>query len=144
MSRKTPDPKVARLRDVSLFSACNDKELAQIASLTDEATFDEGRVLTRQGRPGKECFVVAEGEARVCVGGEEVAVVGPGAIIGEMSLLDGGPRSATVTAITPMRVLVLAHREFTGLVANHPPVRRKILRTLSERVRSLEGAPEFA
>lgn len=139
MRRKTADPKVARLRGVSLFSACNDKELGKIASLTDEIVFDEGQVLTREGRPGSQCFVVAEGEARVSVDDEEVAVVGPGEIIGEMSLLDAGPRSATVTAITPMRVLVLAHREFMGLLTEHPSVRRKILRTLSGRVRDLEG-----
>lgn len=125
-----------------MFSACNDKEFSQIASLTDEMPFDEGQVLAREGRPGSQCFVVAEGEARLSVDGEEVAVVGPGAIIGEMSLLDAGPRSATVTAITPMRVFVLAHREFAELLGEYPSVRRKTLRTLSGRVRALARTPE--
>lgn len=139
--RKTEDPKVAVLRGVSLFSACSDKELAEIASLADEVELPEGRVLCREGRPGAECFVVVSGEARATLRGEELGVLGPGAIIGEMALLDGGPRSATVTAITPMEVLVLEPRSFSGLLARHGTVTRKLLGTLAGRVREVQGGP---
>lgn len=141
MTRKTTDPKIALLREVSLFSACSDTELAHIASLADEAELPEGRVLCQEGRPGAECFVVVAGKARATLGGEEIAVLGPGAIVGEMALLDRRPRSATVTAITPMDVLVLDPRSFSGLLAEHGSVTRKLLGALAGRVREVQGEP---
>lgn len=133
--------KVEMLKNVSLFSACTNKELSQIASLVDEADIREGAVLTREGGPGREFFVVVEGKAKVTLRGKKMAEFGPGQFFGEMSLLDQGPRSATVTALTPMKVYVLDSRSFSTLLDKHPAVARKILRALAQRIRVLEKAP---
>lgn len=139
LRRKSKDAKVELLRGVSLFSACSDRELARIASLVDEIEVREGKILTREGQPGSEAFVVIEGQARVTVGNRaKVAPLGPGSAIGEMSLLDQGPRSATVTAETEMRLLVLDSRSFSALIAEIPSVARKVLRTMAERLRMAE------
>ena len=85
------------LRGVSLFSACSKAELSRIASLADQIEVPKGKVLTREGEPGSEFFVVVEGQASVMIGERgRVAPMGPGASLGEMSLLDQGPRTATV------------------------------------------------
>lgn len=139
LRRKSKDAKVELLRGVSLFSACSDRELSRIASLVDEIDVREGKILTREGEPGREAFVVVEGQARVTVGNRaKVAPLGPGSAIGEMSLLDQGPRSATVTAETEMRLLVLDSRSFSALIAEIPSVARKVLRTMAERLRMAE------
>jgi CRP/FNR family transcriptional regulator, cyclic AMP receptor protein len=132
------DAKVKLLSEVTLFSACNDRELRRIASLADEIDVPEGKVLTRQGDPGRECFVIAEGQAKATMRGRGTAKLGPGSFFGEMSLLDQRPRSATVTAETDMRLLVLGSREFGSLVAEVPSVARRIMRVLAERLREAE------
>ena len=123
---------------VPLFAACVPHELALIESIADEATVEAGRVLVREGRYGGEFFVVIEGSATATRGGEPLATFGPGSFFGEMALLDGGVRTATVTAVSDMRVLVLDPRSFTRLVDETPTVARAMLRTLSERLRTLE------
>jgi CRP-like cAMP-binding protein len=129
---------VELLSRLPLFSPCTAPELRRIASLTDEIDVPEGKVLTRQGDPGSECFVIAEGEAKATMRGRGTAKLGPGSFFGEMSLLDQGPRSATVTAETDMRLLVLGSREFSSLVAEVPSVSRRIMRVLAERLREAE------
>ncbi len=135
MARRTLDPKLEILRQVPLFTGCRDKELQQIASLMDEMDAPEGYVLTREGHPGRECFVIAEGEVAVEVGGREVARVGPGEIVGEMSLIDNEARSATTVCATQTRFFVLDVRSFAQLLAEHETVARKVLRTLVHRLR---------
>jgi CRP/FNR family transcriptional regulator, cyclic AMP receptor protein len=133
--------KVDVLKNVRLFSACTNKELSQIASLVDEADIREGAVLTREGGPGREFFAIVDGKAKVTLRGKKLAEYQPGDFFGEMSLLDQGPRSATVTATTPMKVYVLDSRSFSTLLDKHPAVARKILRVLAQRIRTLEKAP---
>src|SRR5438270_461226 len=133
MPRKARTNKTQLLRNVSLFSACSTKELARIA-----ADVDAGRVLTKEGTPGGEFFVIAEGQATAKIGKKKVATFGPGSFFGEMSLLDHGPRSATITADTPMHLLVVDPRSFASLVDDVPSVGRKIMRTLAERLRNSE------
>ena len=79
------------LGDVRLFSTCNKRELARIASLVDEVDAPKGKVIVRQGDPGRECFVIADGKAKATIRGKSSALLGPGSFFGEMSLLDQGP-----------------------------------------------------
>jgi CRP/FNR family cyclic AMP-dependent transcriptional regulator len=123
---------------VSLFSACSKRELQRIATLADRIDVPEGKVLTRQGDSGGECFVIAEGTAKASRRGRQSVKLGPGSFFGEMALLDQGPRSATVTAETDMKLLVLGAREFSSLIGEVPSVARRIMRVLAERLRDAE------
>jgi CRP-like cAMP-binding protein len=133
------DTKLELLGNVRLFSTCNKRELARIASLVDEVDAPKGKVIVRQGDPGRECFVIAEGKARATIRGRGSAVLGPGSFFGEMSLLDQSPRSATVMAESDMHLLVLGSREFSALINDVPPVAVRIMRGLAERLRAAEG-----
>lgn len=137
---KTKDAKLELLGGVPLFSACTKKDLARIASLADEIEVPKGRVLIRQGEPGWECFVIVEGRAKATMRGRRTTRLGPGSFFGEMSLLDGGPRSATVTAETDLSLLVLSSRNFFSLIDDVPAVARRILRGMAERLRDAEPA----
>ena len=137
-SRRGRKSKEQLLGNVRLFSTCNKRELARIASLVEEVDAPEGKVIVRQGEPGRECFVIAEGKARATMRGKGSALLGPGSFFGEMSLLDQGPRSATVTAETDMHLLVLGSREFSSLVNEVPTVAVRMMRGLAERLRSAE------
>jgi CRP/FNR family transcriptional regulator, cyclic AMP receptor protein len=95
-------------------------------------------VLTRQGQPGWEFFVIAEGEAKASMRGRGTVALKAGSFFGEMSLLDGGPRTATVTAETDMRLLVLSSRSFSALIDEVPTVGRRVLQTMAERLRAAE------
>jgi CRP-like cAMP-binding protein len=130
--------KAELLGNVRLFSSCTNRELGRIASLVDEVDAPKGKVLVRQGEPGRECFVIRDGRAKASVRGKGSVKLGPGSFFGEMSLLDGGPRSATVTAETDMRLLVLGSREFSSLVNEVPNVAVRMMRGLAERLRSAE------
>jgi CRP-like cAMP-binding protein len=121
-----------------LFSACTNRELRRIASLADQIEVPKGKVLTRQGDPGWECFVITEGEAKATMRGRGSATLGPGSFFGEMALLDQGPRSATVTAESDMRLLVLSSRDFSALLEEVPSVARRMMRGLAERLREAE------
>lgn len=137
--RHNRDAKVELLRGVSLFSACSKRELSRIASLADQIDVPKGKVLTREGEPGSEFFVVIEGQATVIVGKRgRIAPLGPGASFGEMSLLDQGPRTATVEAQTDMQLLVLDARSFSSLLADVPSVARKVLAAMAGRLRVAE------
>jgi CRP/FNR family cyclic AMP-dependent transcriptional regulator len=137
-TRKGRDAKLDLLGNVRLFSTCNKRELARIASLVDEVEAPKGKVLVRQGDTGQECFVIAEGRAKATMRGKGTAMLGPGSFFGEMSLLDQGPRSATISAETDMRLLVLGSREFSALVNEVPVVAVRIMRGLAERLRDAE------
>jgi CRP/FNR family cyclic AMP-dependent transcriptional regulator len=137
-SRRGKKSKVELLGNVRLFSTCNKRELARIASLVDEVDAPKGKVIVRQGDPGRECFVIADGKAKATIRGKSSALLGPGSFFGEMSLLDQGPRSATVTAETDLHLLVLGSREFSSLVHEVPTVAVRMMQGLAERLRSAE------
>ena len=126
------------LAEVPLFAACSRKDLQRIARASDQAELPAGRVLMRQGESGRECFVVVEGEVKVERNGKKIATLGPGACIGELSLLDKGPRTATAMAQTPLTVLVLGPREFSGVLEEVPGLARKLLAALATKVRELD------
>jgi CRP-like cAMP-binding protein len=133
--------KVDLLRKVPLFDGLSQRQLEQIAGLADELEVPAGRRLAAAGETGHELFIIVEGQAQVRLRTGRTARLGPGEFFGEMSLVDGGPRSATVEARTPMRLLVVGHREFWSLLTAAPPLCGKIMRTLSRRLREAEGAP---
>jgi len=134
------DPKLDRLAQVQLFSACSKRDLSRIASITEEIEVPAGRVLIRQGSLGQQAFVIYEGRAKATIRGKGSAKLGPGECFGEMALLHSAPRSATVTAETEMRLLVLGSREFSALIEEVPTVARQVLAALAERLRGVERA----
>ena len=131
--------KAELLSNVALFSECSKKELNDIAGAMQERRVQSGEVLAREGEPGHEFFAVAEGLARATVDGTEVGSIKAGSFFGEMALLDGGPRSATVTAELPTRLLVLDDKSFAKLVKQSPSVALKIMKGLASRLREVEG-----
>jgi CRP/FNR family transcriptional regulator, cyclic AMP receptor protein len=132
------DPKLELIRAVPLFASCATGNLRQIMSLTDEIDVPKDKVLMREGAIAHEFFIVIEGALRVERGGQLIAQVGPGEFVGEIGLVDRGPRTATVTANEPSRLLVLGHREFQSLLGTHPTIQLEILQALAKRVRRLE------
>jgi CRP-like cAMP-binding protein len=127
------------LASVPLFSGCTTRELRAIAKAAVELTLDEGREFVTQGDVGREAFVIVEGRADVTRGGRTIAQLGPGDCVGELSLLDHGPRTASVIAATPLTVLVLGPREFSGLLDEVPTLTHKVLAALAARVRELDA-----
>lgn len=126
------------LRTVALFSSCSLKELEKIAKAADEITVGEGHLLCDQGSTGREVFVLLSGSAEVSRNGQKVTVVGPGTMIGELSLLDHGPRTASVTTNSACTLLVIDQRSFAGVLADVPTLSRKLLSTLATRIRDLD------
>ena len=106
----------------------------------DELEVPAGKRLATAGDIGHELFIIVDGQASVSLRDRRTVRLGPGEFFGEMSLIDGGPRSATVEAATPMKLLVVATREFWGLLNEAPPLAGKIMRTLSQRLRDAEAA----
>jgi CRP/FNR family transcriptional regulator, cyclic AMP receptor protein len=129
---------IRMLGQVSLFRACTEKELSQIQSITTEVDLPANDVLCKEGTPGLQFFIILEGQAAVTIGDEHKADLGPGDFFGEMALLDGGPRIATVTSSGPMRVLVLSRREFFSLLDDAPTVARQLLTAIGTRLREAE------
>ena len=136
--RMGQDQKIERLQTVPLLEECTSRQLREIARITDVQELPGGAVLTRAGEPGDEFFLIVDGSARVEVPGGKSARLAPGDFFGEMSLLDGGPRSATVIADTAMRVLMIRRRHFATLLREAPALTLKLCATLARRVRELE------
>ena len=128
------------LKSVPLFEHCSRRELSRIAGITDEIAVPEGKVLITEGDRGREFFVIISGEVEVRRRGRKVAALGPGTYFGEIALLSQQPRTATVTAVTPLRVLVIADRAFVDLLDEIPELWLKVARSLAERVAADEQA----
>ena len=129
------DARMAKLAEVGLFAACSKAELRALAGITTELDAEAGTILCTEGTPGRTCYVVTAGTATVTIDGDQIDTVGPGGFFGEMALLDGGPRVATVTAATDMRLLVLSRSELTRLLTDVPSVSRKMLTAVGARLR---------
>jgi CRP-like cAMP-binding protein len=136
MSPKRAD--VERLKNVPLFSSFTNKELQTVAKATTELTVPAGHVLTDQGQTGREAFVLLDGSATVRRNGKKVATLGPGAVVGELALLDHGPRTATVTTDTETRLFVIGQREFLGVLDAVPTLSHKLLARLAGQVRQFD------
>jgi CRP/FNR family transcriptional regulator, cyclic AMP receptor protein len=136
--RLRKDAKVALIEQVPLFTHCTRKELGEIAALADELDLKEGTTLTTEGKSGREFFAIVEGEADVVMNGKWVATLSQGDFFGEIALLTGRPRTATVQATSPIRVLVITARGFSSLLDKSPEIQRKILLALAERLSTAE------
>lgn len=128
------------LAQVPLFANCTRKDLQRIAKAGTEIPFRAGETLVDQGQAGKECFVIVAGTATVRRNGQKVATLGPGATVGELSLLDHGPRTATVVADTDMTVFVLDQRSFLAAIDDVPTLAHRLLASLASRIRELDRA----
>ena len=134
------DPKVERLRKTRLFARCSDRELAHIAAIADEVTIEAGREICKEGASARELIVIVEGTGDVTKEGIKVGEVEPGEAVGEVSLLLGGQRSATVTTTTPMDLYVIDGRRFDSVLDESPTIMRAMLEALSHRLRDLDEA----
>jgi CRP-like cAMP-binding protein len=132
--RLRKDAKLELLKGVPLFASCSKADLRQIAMLADETDVKAGRTLIREGTRGHEFFVVVEGSLLVTRDGKKVGVLGAGDFVGEIALVADVPRTATVTASTPVHMLVLTVRGFRDLLAQSPSIAAKILQRLGERL----------
>jgi CRP/FNR family cyclic AMP-dependent transcriptional regulator len=132
---------VGLLSSVPLFSGCTKKELQAIARATKEVNHKGGAVIAREGEKGMGFFLILDGTARVSIGGRTRAKLGPGDYFGEIALLDEGPRSATVTADTPMRLLGLTAWNFRRLITDNPSIAQKLLRAMADRLRGATTDP---
>jgi CRP/FNR family transcriptional regulator, cyclic AMP receptor protein len=126
------------LRNVSLFASCSNKDLEKIAKAGDEVKLNAGTVLVDQGQTGREAFVILEGSATVRRNGKKVATLGAGSVVGELSLLDHGPRTATVTCDDEVTVMVISQRNFMGVIDEVPALAHKLLATLAGRIRDFD------
>ncbi|HUJ91866.1 MAG TPA: cyclic nucleotide-binding domain-containing protein [Gaiellaceae bacterium] len=128
------DAKLELLRRVPLFDRCSKGELQQIAGLADELEVPAGRELTKEGRAGYEFVVLVEGVADVRRKGRRVNVLYAGDFLGEIALITGTPRTATVTTTVPSRVLVVTARDFRRLLRDTPAIQMKVLEALAARL----------
>jgi CRP-like cAMP-binding protein len=136
--RKKVDNGAERLSRIDLFEDFTPAELARVAELVEEVDAEKGAVLTEQGKPGTEAFIVVEGEAAFEVAGERKGTIGPGEPIGEMALIDNRPRVGTVRALTSMKLLALDAPQFRKLLDEMPKANRAIMSKLTERLRKLD------
>lgn len=121
------------LRHIALFATMSNADLERLAKLGEPVDAEPGAVLMDQGDVGVECFLVLEGEAGVTSGGQHVATIGPGSVVGEMALVGHKPRNASVVAQTPMRLLSFNIAHFKRLLEDMPVARDYIYRLLEER-----------
>jgi CRP/FNR family transcriptional regulator, cyclic AMP receptor protein len=131
--------KVELIRHAPLFSECSRRELEEIAQIADEIDLAEGKEMTRQGSRGQEFFVLLEGDADVTKDGQSINRLGAGDFFGEIALVEDTPRTATVTATSPVRALVITDRSFKRLLDKQPEIQRKVLVALAQRVK-----PDFS
>jgi len=130
------------LRSVPLFEGMTDDAIATIVGVAEELEYPAGAELTRQGYPGESFIVIVTGRALVEVDGQRIRELGAGEYLGEISLIDGGPRTATVSAIESIQALVLPRVAFDHLIDAFPVVRADVLAALTRRIR--ERAPALS
>jgi voltage-gated potassium channel len=131
------DEKLTLLSNVPLLAGLGTKDLREIGRLADEVDVRAGKVLAKEGASAEEFFVILDGTVSISRAGRHLRDLGPGDFFGELALLGRVPRTATATASTPARLLVVAHREFASLLANHPTIQGKILRAVAAWIASL-------
>jgi CRP/FNR family cyclic AMP-dependent transcriptional regulator len=136
--RRTQRETAAVLSRVPLFAGFAKRHLNRLAKLSDEIDFGPGQRVVEEGLRGETFFVVLAGHAKVIRGGRKIGDVVPGDFFGELSALDGGPRSASVVAETPMRLLRLFRHTLVGLVEEEPQLALRILDQMVRRVRETE------
>lgn len=125
-----------KLADIPFFDGWTGEELAQVDKVADHVSYAPGEALIKQGTAGYEFIVILEGEVDVTVDGQVIATLGPGDHVGEMALLSNSPRNASVTAKDKVRALLVGSREFSALVSVSPSLDKKLLTSLTKRLRN--------
>ena len=133
------NPAIAMLANVELFRECSKKELGQILAVSKEIGFPAGKDITVEGQPSGRFYLVLDGAVAVKRHGRTRATLGPGSYFGEIALIDGGPRTATCTAVTSVDTLAIAQFNFGPLVKEHPGLAHKLLLHLCARLRAAEA-----
>ena len=136
-SKKSP---LQYLAQVPLFSSCNNRDLGKIAKASEHVQLKAGTTMITQGTAGKQAYVILSGSATVKRNGKKIATVGAGAMVGELSLLDHGSRTATVVCDTDCDVLVLEQRKLMAVIDEVPAMAHKLLAALAGRIRELDRA----
>jgi CRP/FNR family cyclic AMP-dependent transcriptional regulator len=131
---------VAGLAKVPMFHGCSDRELRSVAAAVKEIDHPGGTMIAREGDPGIGLFVIADGTAEVTIGGKKKSTLRKGDFFGEIALLDGGPRTATVTATSDVKLYGLTEWTFRGLMRQEPKIAIKVLVGMAGRLRSATKA----
>lgn len=138
----TTADRLAHIQGVRLFSECTREELELLERLADEIEVASGTRFVTEGHYSRDAYIVVEGEARVTRDGVQIGTAGPGEAIGELSVIEPGLRTATVTASTPMIVLAMNSPQFLTAIEDVPPLARNLLRSMAKRLRdNLEDDP---
>ncbi|HEV8251226.1 MAG TPA: cyclic nucleotide-binding domain-containing protein [Gaiellaceae bacterium] len=132
------ESRINLLRNVPLFSGLDQRDLRDVASTMKERRFSAGQVLAQEGQSGVGFFVIEEGQAKVDVGGQDVRRLGPGDYFGEIALIADSPRTATITAETPMLALGLTSWEFRPIVETNASIAWKLLEALAKKFHETE------
>lgn len=133
------DEKLELLHRIPLFAGLDKHRIERLGMLAEEVDVPAGKVLIRQGESGGDMMVLVSGHVGVERDGQRLNTLGPGDFFGEMALIDGGPRTATVTAEAPCRLLIVTHRDFHSMMEEFPEVAAQILATLAHRIRRLDA-----
>ena len=126
------------LRAVALFSGCSNKELEKVAKASDEISMTAGTLIVDQGQTGREAFVIMSGDVTVKRNNRKVATLSSGDVVGELSLLDHGPRTATAICETDCTLLVIDQRRFLSVIDDVPAISHKLLASLASRIRAMD------
>jgi CRP/FNR family transcriptional regulator, cyclic AMP receptor protein len=124
-----------------LFASLSKGDLRSLAEVTSVERYQAGATVVKEGAPGTAFFVILEGQAKVVIGSRAVSRLGPGDFFGEISLLDGDPRTASVTADSPLLCLKLGGSHFLQLLSDQPKLMLKLLREVARRLRAAESPP---
>lgn len=130
-----------RLGKVPIFSGCSKRELTIIAKAAKQLSRERGTVIAKEGESGIGLFLILDGTCKVTIGGKSKARLGPGDFFGEVALLDGGPRTATVTATSDVQLVGITGWVFRGLLVEHPSIALRVLESVAGRLRAASKEP---
>ena len=126
------------MKTVDQFEGCTRAQLQEVARLAERVQVGEGEVLAKEGRIGREFFLILTGTVGVTQKGRRVNTLGPGDFFGELAALNPGPRHATVTALSDVDVLIIGPREFAAM-ADIPGFRDALLKSMASRLRTVDA-----
>jgi CRP/FNR family cyclic AMP-dependent transcriptional regulator len=126
------------LKNVPLFNACSKKELEKVAKAADEIRMTEGSLIVDQGQTGREAFIILTGDVIIKRSGRKIAMLGAGDVVGELSLLDHGPRTASAICATDCTLLVIDQRRFISVLDDVPSIAHKLMGVLASRIREMD------
>lgn len=137
------DQKLELLRRVPLFSEMGEQELEEIARIAEEMDAPAGKALTHEGRHEGYFFIIVSGSVRIERAGQTINTIHDGDFLGEIALLDGGPRTATATTETPCQLIVMTHQRFEQLLDRSPSIRAAVLEEVGRRLRGLDAEATY-